>query len=629
MRLLGPNSLLRNRNFILLWCAYFVSAIGDHLSEMAILRTQNALGKDVDITPMTSRMLFTFFVPFLVFGPLMGWFADRFSRRRLMIVADLARMGLMLGFAAMITWLAPLSPTWGPYLPLLAIGVFAAMFSPARSALLPTLITTDQLVEANALIRGVGVLATAISAVLGGWLADHYPWWAFEIDAWTFVASALLVFFIATPPPKRRIDSAPSKFIPQITAGARYVFCHRRVMQLILFGMVFWFSAAAIHNISPAIVKSAYGRAGYTDISRFRVYLIAGMVLGSGALFVLKDALRSEVAITWSLIGGGMAATLLALSTLPWWPNTLAYACGVVAILGVGFFGSALIASYNALLQRIVPDRYRGRVYGLLDVCTISGLLLASGVLGIPEWTHLDRWSGAIAFGIGALMLTTGLVSLIVRHRNQADPVALSIAFGFNEFFCRFWYKLRRVGPCTIPRSGAVIVTANHSSTPDPLLIYAECRYRRVSFLIAKEYADFALTRWFTNSIECIPVRRDANDAASAREALRRLKKGAALGIFIEGRIPDQGEVAEPKNGVAMLALRSGAPVIPVGISGTVFRDGIVAGFFARHRPTIRFGEPVDLSEFPSKPTQEELEAATKKIHNAILALTEEGKTSK
>ena len=57
-------SLLRNRDFVLLWCAYGISAVGDHLSEMAILKTQNALSTDVDITPLSARMTFMFFVPF-------------------------------------------------------------------------------------------------------------------------------------------------------------------------------------------------------------------------------------------------------------------------------------------------------------------------------------------------------------------------------------------------------------------------------------------------------------------------------------------------------------------------------------------------------------------------------------
>ena len=65
-------SLIGNRNFLLLWCAYGVSAIGDHLSEMALLKTQDALSPDVDITPLNARMAFVFFVPFFLLGSSAG-----------------------------------------------------------------------------------------------------------------------------------------------------------------------------------------------------------------------------------------------------------------------------------------------------------------------------------------------------------------------------------------------------------------------------------------------------------------------------------------------------------------------------------------------------------------------------
>ncbi|MHC5111533.1 MAG: hypothetical protein ACYTHJ_16825, partial [Planctomycetota bacterium] len=59
-----PRNLLYNRNFVLLWCAYAISAFGDHLSEMAILKTQNIVSSEVDVTPLTARMDFMMFLPF-------------------------------------------------------------------------------------------------------------------------------------------------------------------------------------------------------------------------------------------------------------------------------------------------------------------------------------------------------------------------------------------------------------------------------------------------------------------------------------------------------------------------------------------------------------------------------------
>ena len=103
--------------------------------------------------------------------------------------------------------------------------------------------------------------------------------------------------------------------------------------------------------------------------------------------------------------------------------------------------------------------------------------------------------------------------------------------------------------------------------------------------------------------------------------ALRHLRAGKALTVFIEGRIPAPGQKVEPRDGAALLALRSGAPVIPCHISGTLYRDGILAGSLARHRARVRFGPPVDLSDLAGQTGRETVAAATRRIFEHICAL--------
>jgi 1-acyl-sn-glycerol-3-phosphate acyltransferase len=193
-----------------------------------------------------------------------------------------------------------------------------------------------------------------------------------------------------------------------------------------------------------------------------------------------------------------------------------------------------------------------------------------------------------------------------------------------NEFLCRFWYRWRRIGPCPVPRSGPVIIVANHTCPADPLMLCAGCTYRKISFLIAREYANFPVWRFFVRMIECIPVRRDGKDVAATRQALRRLRDGHALGIFIEGRITPPGHTPQLRDGAALLALRSGATVIPAHISGTIYHDGILASFLARHRVRIRFGAPVDLTDLAEKRDRGATAAATARIYARILALGSE-----
>jgi 1-acyl-sn-glycerol-3-phosphate acyltransferase len=114
------------------------------------------------------------------------------------------------------------------------------------------------------------------------------------------------------------------------------------------------------------------------------------------------------------------------------------------------------------------------------------------------------------------------------------------------------------------------------------------------------------------------------------KKAMRLLRDGKALGIFIEGRIMLPGEKPEPKDGVAMLALKTGTPVIPAHISGVVHTNEVVKGLIARHRARVRFGRPVDLSGLGGR-SREDVRAATQRIYEAILLLAprEDGKVER
>lgn len=619
-----PTSLLRNRNFVLLWSAYGISALGDHLSESALLKTQNALNADVDVTRLTARITFVFFVPFLM-APLTGALADRVSRRGLMVTADLVRVAAMMAMAAMIAWTSPWG-TWGPFAPLLVVGLFAAVFSPARSALLPTLIRPDQLVRANAALSGLGIIATMAAVKIGGILADRYdPVVAFRIDAATFLASAVLLLLLWPP---RRAHAHPvggatyASPLREMIQGFRYVRVHRRVMQLLVVAGLVWFCSPLVYSVIPAVVRDVYHDGTYSAITNYRVFLGLGFVLGAILMTLLGDALRSEIAITWGLFGISASIAIFASSVfLPIHPDKLA-AIGEVGVILAGMFAVGVMASFDSLLQRIVPDRFRGRVLGIRDVCTTASILLATGLLGIPQWTRVDRWVGYILVGVAVMMFAAGLVTLSIRLRQGVHGKSLTFAENLNEFLAKSWWRFQRLGPSTVPRTGPVLITANHTCSADPLFLSAAASYRPISFLVAAEYSTWPVVKFFLRLVECIPVKRDSRDAGATKQAIRHLRDGKAVGIFIEGGIVRPGKTAHPKDGVAMLALRTGAPVIPAYISGVTYHSNIVWGLLIRHRAMVRFGPPVDLTEFQLEDRNREvIRAATAKIYAAVKAL--------
>ena len=191
----------------------------------------------------------------------------------------------------------------------------------------------------------------------------------------------------------------------------------------------------------------------------------------------------------------------------------------------------------------------------------------------------------------------------------------------------KFWYRLRRLGYCTIPRSGPVIVASNHGSFIDPMLIHSTCNYREIGFMIADEYKNTPIVKYFIRAARCIPVRRGKRDIAATKMAISRLRRGEVVGIFIQGGILPDGEPEQLMDGVATLALRTGATVIPTHISGTRHCKSVIKVVLMRHRARVVFGPPVDLSEFERHAgakdyrRQESIEAATRKIFSAINAL--------
>ena len=140
--------------------------------------------------------------------------------------------------------------------------------------------------------------------------------------------------------------------------------------------------------------------------------------------------------------------------------------------------------------------------------------------------------------------------------------------------------------------------------------------------MVAAEYTSWPIVKHVLRLVECIPVKRDGQDTAATKRAIRHLRSGKALGIFIEGRIVPPGERADPKDGVAMLALKTGAVVIPAHISGVNYHTGILRGLLARHRARVRFGSPVNLDALTdSDDRRARLRAATRRIADAIAAL--------
>ena len=613
--------LRRNRNFLLLLCAYGISAFGDHLSELGIMREMGIEEGD-EKTRIGALMLFCFFLPYVLLGPLAGALADRLPRRLIMIFTDLARGLIAFSIPWFIAWLGdPGSELM--ILPILALGLFACFFNPARLSFVPQVADDRHLTQANSLLNGLAPIAAIFSYMVGGWLVDHrgpgsQQWinGAFYGDAATFGLSALLVACILLPTDVARRPARRRPIFRDIATGLKYIAQHRLVRQLVIFTATFWTAAGIFTSVLPTVVLNWYGQS-FAQLGVMRATMGLGMLIGAGVLTSVGDASRPHHNIIAALLGTGLMLGLFSVTDHAW--------LGGVLGVGVGFFGVWIIISANTLIQRIVPNHARGKVFGIIDLVNMSGMLLATGILGDPfgiiNWSDLDR---RIALILGVLAMALMVMGVFVwRHHYRRSPDSFIVSFSrcLNGVFCKFWHRMHRDGVCTIPGQGGCIITANHTCAADPSFLVASSPRRVFGFMIAREFYDVPICRHLIRALECIPVRRDRNDIAATKAALRQLRAGKALGIFIEGRITGPDKQPELRDGVAALALRSGAQVVPTHISGVKFHESVIVTYFLRHRARVRYGQPVDLSEFTDPKDREQVRQATQKIWSAIQAL--------
>lgn len=181
-----------------------------------------------------------------------------------------------------------------------------------------------------------------------------------------------------------------------------------------------------------------------------------------------------------------------------------------------------------------------------------------------------------------------------------------------------------------VPRTGPLIIASNHASSADPVLIGAFLNQqmgRPLNWLGKRELLDFPLTGWLGRMGGIHPVDRDAADLEAFRSAMRVLDAGQILAVFPEGTRSRDGGLQQVREGVGMLALRSGAPVLPVAVidSDLMWPRGRLLPRFGK-RVTVRYGTPfLVVDELTAQGTplkgRQATEAATRLVMTRIAAL--------
>src|SRR6185295_5210840 len=408
--------LRRNRSFRQLWLGQVVSQMGDWFNTIAlytIILQLTGSGRDVGL------LLVARFVPSFIFGPLSGVVADRFNRRSIMIVSDLLRALVVLGFLLV----RRADQLWLIYFLTVLQLALSTFFEPAKTAIIPSIVSDRELVAANAISSvtwsAMLTLGAAIGGVVTGWFGTDV---AFILDAMTYLLSAALIASVRIPkrPPreKSKLTFGRALGLTQTIEGARYVKDRPRVLALLLVKPA-WGLGGGILTLLAVFGEKIFpvGKSAATGIG----VLFAARGIGTAVGPIVARRIsgegkkRMQISIGVALLIGG--AFYMAFG----WATSFVVALLVLGLAHTG--GSILWVFSTVLLQRGVEDSFRGRVFA----AELALLTLTMAISNYATGELLDRFglsARTVAIGIGALFVLPGVAWFVTKRWWDKDELA-------------------------------------------------------------------------------------------------------------------------------------------------------------------------------------------------------------
>ena len=345
-----------NPRFTRLWLAGIISQFGNWFNYIAVfVLLQQLTGSGMAV----SWFLIAKFIPSTFLGPAAGVLADRFSRKAIMIGADLLRVAVVLCFL----FISRPEQVWLVYTLALLQESLWTFADPARRASIPTLCRPEELNLANALGGATWSVMLAFGAALGGFTTAHFGWrTAIVLDAVTFLISAVMITGLALPHMQRRLNDKPSLAdylgFNDLREGLHYVVRHRQVAALLLVKSGWALSGGILVMLTifgEQVFAAKHGQGGNSGI----LYSCRGMGAALGPLVAwrLFGESRQDMARAIGISFFAASVAYIFFSQAP----TLAWAAFFVFC---GHLGGAVQWVFSTtLLQKMVEDRFLGRVF--------------------------------------------------------------------------------------------------------------------------------------------------------------------------------------------------------------------------------------------------------------------------
>ncbi|MBL8144338.1 MAG: MFS transporter [Acidobacteria bacterium] len=392
-------ALLRgNRNFRFLWLGQVVSQLGDWFNAIAVYALL------LDLTGSATAVAVMMVVqqlPSALLGPWAGALVDRFDRRRVMIAADICRAVIVLGLVLVDS----ASTVWLAYVIVGGAVLATSFFEPARSAIMPSLVSRDELLPANSLSSATWAVMLAVGASVGGLVAQWFGRdFAFVLNSLSFAASA---YFLAQIRPPAMPVTPPATAAPHrgagLSVGVAFLASRRDILAYVSIKGA-WAMAGGILLLltvfGERVFRLGEGAAGGIGI----LYAARGVGAGLGAWMVKallgSDERRLARGVAPSYAAVGLCYAGLAIAPSIW--------IAALAIVGAHAAGSVLWVASTVLLQLNVPDHLRGRVFAI-DLAVLTFMSAASGYATAFVLDHTTLGPRVLAGGLATLFVAPAL----------------------------------------------------------------------------------------------------------------------------------------------------------------------------------------------------------------------------
>ncbi|TQR17877.1 MFS transporter [Psychrobacillus soli] len=395
------STLWRNRPFLIVWIGNVISelggAFGTFCNSILIYQLTNS-------TMALGSMWLLYFIPSLILQLFIGPFIDRWSRKWIMVFSQWTR-GLI--------FLIPLASlaignleVWHIYAVQIVIGLITPIYIPANQALTPTIVSKNQLAEANAYIDGTVRLMTFLAPILGGIVIEYIgviPTLLFVCG--TLLTSGALLLFIQE---KRVSLSVRKSWLEQFMEGISYFFKQRLIVWLGIFLAFVQFGVGVTMVVTlPYITKELSG--SYAEYGYFMASFPLGYVIGS--LLVGKITCKSRrVLMLGALVIGGLTFIALGFNH----SIILGIMTEMIAGIAMAFFGVHNIT----IFQQTVPNELMGKVASV-RLFIIRGAM----PLGVLVGGFLSEHWGirALYFLIGSIICTVSLLGIFLPYFRFMD----------------------------------------------------------------------------------------------------------------------------------------------------------------------------------------------------------------